>query len=322
MLPEVLVTAKRPSSTFTSLTQNLDLSNLRASFSITAADVETPNIARIKIYNVADATAKMLTAKNIDQSEFGQVDLQVGYGDGPLSTIFKGTIKQCFRGRENPTDTFVLIHAGDGDDFFNFGSVAGTLSNGANSDQDVLNYIKDNASHQDSIQWGAMPGAGTAGGVLPRGKVLWGLARIFLKAAALNLGHTWSIQRGQLVFIPADGALPGEAIEVNALNGMIGLPIQTNQGMVIKTLILPQIQVGSLVHLNNRSIQQSLINLNRANFSNPTLDPDNLRAHLDDDGLYRVFAIDYQGDSRGDQWEQVLTCLAVDASTNKIKVGG
>lgn len=324
VLPDVIVTAKAipRTATVTSLTQNTDLSLLRMTFDITAADVETPNLAIIRVYNVAPQTEKLLTAKNIDQSEFAQVDLQVGYGDGPLASIFTGTIKQCYQGRENPTDTFVLIHAGDGDDFYNFAQVSGTLASGANSDQDVLNYIRNNASSQDNIQWGSIPGTGTAGGVLPRGKVLWGLARTYLKTAAINLGHAWSVQRGELTFIPTDGALPGEAVEINSLNGMLGLPIQTNQGMIIKTLILPQIRVGGLIHLNNRSIQQALFSLSRANFANPLLDPNNLLAHLDDDGFYRVFAIDYKGDSRGDMWEQVLTCLAVDTSTDRIKEGG
>jgi len=55
------------------------------------------------------------------------------------------------------------------------------------------------------------------------------------------------------------------------------------------------------------------------NLNNPLQSPENLFPPIarGEDGVYRVYEIEYQGDSRGNGWYQTLTCLAVDRSTGQ-----
>ena len=86
----------------------LDISNLRCTFSIQKQTLRTPNILYARVYNLAPATlAKVI--------EFTRVQVSAGYLYGNTGIIFDGTVVQYRRGKENPTDTYLEIHAGDGD---------------------------------------------------------------------------------------------------------------------------------------------------------------------------------------------------------------
>jgi hypothetical protein len=80
------------------LNQGIDLSEMRIEFRVNAADVETPNTAIIRVYNLSEATATQVAG------EFDRVILEAGYEDGNFGTIFQGTIKQFRRGRVSRTD--------------------------------------------------------------------------------------------------------------------------------------------------------------------------------------------------------------------------
>jgi hypothetical protein len=300
-LPEVTVTGSEKSTT-ESLTEGLDLSQFRTTFDINAAETETPNTAIIKVYNVSPDTARALTGGSWQNSEFSRVVLQAGYGD-KLGTIFDGQIKQCFIGRESPVDTFALIHAADGDDFYNFSVIAQTLKAGA-TNQDLYNALQRSATQQGLITWQPLPASGqllpNTGGVLPRGKVLWGMSRVALRMAADRAGMTWSIKNGKVVFAPFNSPGDGAIIDINSQTGMVNIPIQTNLGIIIKTLINPDIQVGSRVRLNNRDVLQSLLTINRANFTSPMYDQANLRAHLRSDATCGCCRCRYRG-GRGER---------------------
>lgn len=56
----------------------LDFSDLRFSFDIRRGDLQTPNSARVRIFNIADDTAQRIAG------EFSRLVLQAGYQDGPF----------------------------------------------------------------------------------------------------------------------------------------------------------------------------------------------------------------------------------------------
>ena len=91
----------------------LDLASLRIVFKVKKSSAQTPNSAIIRVYNLSDNTAKQI------REEFQSVTLQAGYQSN-FGLIFKGNIKQVRFGRENSTDTYVDIAAGDGDQSYNF----------------------------------------------------------------------------------------------------------------------------------------------------------------------------------------------------------
>ena len=86
----------------------IDLSQMRIRFATKQFDLQTPNTAEIRVYNLSDDTANKV------QKEFTKVELRAGY-DGNFGTIFAGTVVQFRRGRENPTDKYMDLIVADGD---------------------------------------------------------------------------------------------------------------------------------------------------------------------------------------------------------------
>lgn len=302
MLQEVTVTSPAASGKL----PGIDLSQLRFTFKVYAVDEETPPYAVITVYNLSDATARSVLNK-----QFTEVVLQVGYQDaGTFGQIFRGTIKQAFRGRENPTTTFLRIVATDSDLLYNFGTVGITLKAGS-TPQQRLNAIVSQMAIASPEQAGfssvVFPDV-PLGPVLPRGKVLFGMGRAALRDWGSTAGVSWSIQNGKLRLISDTGYLPGTAVVLNSKTGMVGMPQQTDQGIKVRCLINPSLRVGGLVKLNNKDVIPAQIDVRYSAIN--TLS----RIHERDDGLYRIYVLEYSGDTRGQEWYADLIMLAVDAT--------
>lgn len=296
----------------------LDLSEMHFKFKITAADTESPNAASIRIYNLSDATVKKITGKT--PVEFTRVVLQAGY-EAALGVIFDGTIKQFRQGRENAVDSYLEILAGEGDEAYNFGVCNTTLAAGS-TPKERLDAIAGGL--------GATPGfvspLGATGGVLPRGKVLFGMSRALMRCEATSRGATWSIQNGKVNVVALDGYLPGEAVKLNGQTGLVGIPEQTDQGVKAVCLLNPKIKVGGLVQINNADINKTSAAPGQAlpagQLMYDSLANIQFPADVTADGFYRVFVIEYAGDTRGQEWYCNLTCLAVDKSSETVKANG
>lgn len=280
----------------------LDLSQLRIKFLVKRSDTQTPNMAEIIIYNLEEQTAQRI------QKEFSKVILQAGYEEN-FGVIFQGNIKQVIRGRENATDTFIQIIAGDGDLSYNFAIVNTTIAAGAGQAEQVNAAV------------GAMTKTGgtTAGNIgelppskLPRGKVMYGMARDYLKQSAETSDKTWSIQDGKVQMVPLSSYLPGEAVQLNSKTGMIGTPQQTNEGINVKCLLNPKIKVGGRIQLNNEDVARLKIDLSQPN------SPANIPAPITSDGVYYVLVVEMTGDTRGQEWYCNLTTLNLDVTANPI----
>ena len=104
--------------------KGLELGEFRVVFRVQRGDIQTPNTAEIRVFNLAPNTAKL-----IGEKEFTQVALQAGYGQ--LGLIFYGSIKQVRDGRDDPLDTHVDISAADGDEVYNYSFINMTLAKGS-----------------------------------------------------------------------------------------------------------------------------------------------------------------------------------------------
>lgn len=288
----------------TSGSQGLDLSQMKIAFRTTAMDVDAPPTAIIRVYNLSEATAKSV------QKEYQNVVLQAGYETGNYGVIFQGTIKQVRRGRDSAIDSFVDIYAADLDQAYNFGMVSKTLAAGSSA-KDQVDAIIAGAAAQ-GMQKGSIPDSLGTGGTLPRGKVLFGLARERLGDVTATASCTWSIQDGKVNIIPLTGYLPGEAVVLNAATGMVGVPEATNNGIEVASLLNPLFKTGTRVQIDNAAITNTTVN--SQGFPNYTAL--NFPASLSDDGFYRVLVVEHRGDSRGNDWYSTLTCLSIDASAS------
>lgn len=289
---------------------NLDLSAFHFTFKTVQQDVESPNNCAIRIYNLSKETVQTLS-----KGEFSKVVLQAGY-EKAYGVIFAGTIKQFRVGRESATTTFLDLLAADGDIAYNNSIVNKTLAAGS-TPADRVGVAVDAMKPNGVVPGSLMP---FTGGILPRGKVLFGMARATIRAEAESQGATWNINNGALNIVPLQGYLPGEPVELSASTGMVGIPEQTNEGLLVKCLLNPRIVVGGLVKIDNKSVNQlvaSSANPFNLAYNSNTGGPLRL-ATITNDGLYRVFVAEHTGDVRGREWYTNLVCLAVDTSTKKV----
>lgn len=279
----------------------IDLSELRFTFRVKRGDIQTPNTADVRVYNVAPLTALSI------EKEFTRLVIQAGY-DGNYGVIFDGTIKQVRRGRESPTDTYLDITVADGDAAYNYSMSAFALAAGSTPNDRVSAILE--AMAMNGVVGGYVPDLG--GNPLPRGKSVYAMSRDELRNIAFNAQSSWSIQDGKLNMIPITAYMPGQIPVITAATGMIGLPEQTQNGIRIKCLLNPNIKIGQVVKLDNESIQRYRFGTGVTDqLTNETL-KDQIK--LNNDGLYYVMMAEVCGDTRGDDWTTDLICLAVDAT--------
>jgi len=279
----------------------LDLSQFRIRFETSAADVESPNTAVIRVYNLAPNTINGI------REQFGSVQLSAGYQQGNFGLIFQGTIKQFKVGRENATDTYLDIFAADGDIGYNNAVINQSLAAGQ-TPQQVASQLG-NVLGSAGSDFGSLT---TSAQYTPsiRGQVLFGMARARMRNLASHLDASWSIQNGQVVMIDNTGYRDGEVVDLNINTGLIGMPEQTDGGITCTSLLNARYRIGCQIKLNNKDVNQLIQN-------SPTSSPYNrwagvqLIAPIDADGLYRAFVVTHSGDSRGNEWYSHLTLLSV-----------
>lgn len=273
----------------------LNLSGMRITFKTKKSDAQTPNTAEIRIYNLAPSTAKQI------RDEFTQITLQAGY-EANFGIIFTGNIKQVRFGRENGTDTFIDIAAGDGDDAYNFSVINTTLAAGATQTDQI------NAAGKALERRGVGVGflAETPPEALPRGKAMYGMARDYLRQSSEASEATWSIQDGKLQLVARTGTLPDQAILLNSKSGLIGTPEQTNDGISVRTLLNPLMKIGGQVKIDEDDVAEAKLP-NTEGSASP-----NKPASIASDGIYRILTIENSGDTRGNDWYTDIVCLAVD----------
>jgi hypothetical protein len=270
----------------------LDLSSLRVVFNVKKTSDQTPNSMVVRAYNLNDETQKQI------QNEFTSIILQAGYQSN-YGLIFSGNIKDIKFGKENATDKYIEIYAGDGDEAYNFSVVNRTLSEGSTT-KDQINVALESMSSN-----GVSPGyiEDPVEVSLPRGKVLFGMSRDYLRQSAQTSDATWSVQSGKVQFIKRRSLLPATAVVLNSATGMISIPTQTNEGIEATALLNPLLTIDARVMIDEK-------------FISGTTDEDSRekRASLAPNGVYRILSLSYIGDTFGTDWYTKMVCIAVDES--------
>nr|WP_315596087.1 hypothetical protein [uncultured Cupriavidus sp.] len=147
---------------------------------------------------------------------------------------------------------------------------------------------------------------------LPRGKVMFGMARDFMRWTARTQQVVWSIQDGKAIMVPETSYMPGEIPVITAETGMVGLPEQTQNGITIKMLLNPSVKIGRLIKIDNASVQRYEYSLNVGQQAqNERIQQ---QAKLQDDGYYYVTIAEHSGDTRGNEYYTEVICLAADAT--------
>jgi hypothetical protein len=293
-------------------TNGINLSELRFTFNITNGDTESPNTASIKVYNLKKDTRQKII------NEYDTVTLQAGY-QGNVGVIFRGTIKQFVAGNENNVNSFLEIRAADGDPNYNFGlfGVSGqgvTMAAGWTTQTQLGHVLTALGLPADTNASDAVKRSGGVNLAQVRGKTMFGLARAQASNMAASANARFSIQNGVVTFVPLTGYLPGKAVQINSLTGMVGTPEATDNGIQVTCLLNPLIKIGSSVQINNSDITQTAIKvrvgLNQFSEVAPFV------ADATEDGIYRVLVAEHSGDTRGREWYTKITALSIDGSAS------
>jgi hypothetical protein len=302
-----------------------EYADLRVQFEVTAADLNsgTPNHAIITVWNLADRTASQVI------KEYTQVILQAGYQTGHYGIIFKGDVKQFKRGRQNALESYLTLYCADSILPTTYSTVNTTLPKGWTFDQ-----LRD-ALIKSQQQWGAEVGhidRKPSGGVVgPRPAVLYANSIDEVYAYSRAMQQSWTFQNGKITILNWDGYQPGDIIELNSATGMIEVPELTQDGLLVKSLLNPRVYIKCRVRLNNADITQyfapgggwlnpmtgnSLLGFPNVKQGTPAY------AHAAADGVYCALVINHSGDTRGQPWYTLMTCLDVDPTVAQGDVSG
>lgn len=279
-----------------------DLSQLRVTFRVTHWNRETASLLQARIYNMKDADAQTV------KKEFTKVIMRAGYQSN-FGVIFSGTIKQCRIGRESPVDTYMDVFAADGDLPHNWGVINTTLSAGYTPE--AVNKAVQKVYGPMGVTVQPLPET-VEQKKAPRGKVLFGLGRGYLRDLADTHGIDWRIRAGVLDWLPQTAYKPGEAIVVSSASGMVGTPQQTEDGVAVRVLLNPAIDTGTRIWINNKSVQETQRRIFGADLA-PQIIPDVSR-----DGFYKVLWANHSGDTRGNAWYTDVVCLAIDSTIQPV----
>lgn len=89
---------------------------------------------------------------------------------------------------------------------------------------------------------------------------------------------------------------------------MIGMPVQTMDGVEVKCLLNPNLKVDSLIKIDEASIQKAKYSLTWDNVYER--DRSILDQHIAADGVYKVLWLSHSGDTRGNPWYTDIKCTA------------
>ncbi|MGE5043010.1 MULTISPECIES: hypothetical protein [Yersinia] len=319
--------------------KGISLSDFKVTFQIEWADTKWPRVANVKIYNLStDTTNKILgqefskiriiagydgIAPNVDASQVGVVrnipEGQEGQTDDQnYGLIFDGDIRFTVTGKDNITDSWVLIQAIGDHEAFLFARTKTTIAAGYTvADLHNVTMQGFNAFGVTKGITGSMPTT-----VFPRGRVLYNASRNVMDNIAAQCNATWQLVDGQVQMVPEDKYIH-EAIVLSADTGLVGMPQQTmGAGVNVRCLINPNIRINGLIQLDQASVYRTTIGNNEVAQSpsriseidengNRVLDGTTSQAaSIATDGVYIVKAIAYTGDTRGPEWYMDLMCFA------------
>jgi len=295
-----------------------ELSQLRITFNIKHQQAGTPATLWARVYNMSpDTMAKVI--------QFGKVQVKAGYEYAAYGLVFEGKVIQYRRGKENPTDTYLEVHASDGDDRINRAVLLETFPEGSTDktilDQAIkeLGYEKNKVVTKNLIE-------DLEKEITLRSNTKLIPVRDQLRELMNKHNATYFFQHGKIVVMKRDETLTEKAVVLSPKTGLIGLPQVTPQGIQAQCLLNPNIKVGSKVKIETAILSgvpftpgtQVTVDKNNQIQGSPaggikrewgtSLET----AWTSPTGTYKVVFLEHQGDTRGDAWYCNMTCVALD----------
>ena len=288
--------------------------DLRVRFNIESHTLQAPDQACFIITNPGQQTVAAF------QQEFATVMFTAGYEDNPDGLIFKGSIIQSQYGEiENLTDRLLRVWCANSDLAYNQAHVNSTLAAGS-TPQNIVDTCLQSLG-QFGVTLGQIVGVDLSQPTFPRAYPLSGMARDFLREVALSKNATFSINNDLLNMFGKNAASSSTGIQVNANTGMVGTAISTIEGVKVKMLINSAVQVNSNIQLDPSTLISPVFSGTVPLQTNAQDQIKEFSNQINASGQYRVLHILHEGDTRGGEWFQTLTCIGAGQQLNNTQVG-
>jgi hypothetical protein len=258
--------------------------------------------ADIDIYNISPEVVPTIinAASNITPGM--TVILSAGYVNGNYDVIWQGPVFQPLFVRLNVTDYKLTLHC--------------ILSLLQATDGQVMSAVYGGGSYNQSQIVTAMikslgltigPINGVSTKVLPRDKVVFGSAADHLDNIAKdNPGVVWFLDQHGLAGSAAkvwfsslsNGISSTPGYIYSPTTGLLGTPIQTQDGVEFTVLLDPRIKA---------QLPPQTVGIDQAIIQQYSLQPGQFAWPIESTGNFIVGAVRHRGDSRGDAWETDIT---------------
>lgn len=230
-------------------------------FDIEKADCESPNTAKISVWNLSPEHLAELDKKDCC------VVLRAGYGSN-LSLIFTGTVTSSSTTLEG-ADSMTEIEAADGRTELRDSHLSVSYAAGTSTDT-----IYRDISSKMGAPITLSTGASTAGKSMGNGFSFVGSTKDMLKRLTSYDGSNWTMQDGVIQVTRPGEPISQRCFELNAGSGLLGIPKKVNSsatasdqesatvtdsataqtGYEITYLMNVAIGVNSYVHITSRTM--------------------------------------------------------------------
>lgn len=309
--------------------EGITLSDLKVTFNIEKMPNTIFNgfVGNFKVFNLSPETQNRIMGKEFSRIRViagydGDKDAKGNYPDRNVGLIFNGDIRFTITGKDNITDSWVLLQCIDSWEGHLNASVKTTVAAGWTYadlfDLGMKSYRPYDISTGSVAQ---MPAT-----VFPRGRVIFKSTNALMYDIAQKCDANWWYENNQVNIVPQAKYIQ-EAVVLNANTGLVSQPQQTmGAGVNVRCLINPNIKLGGLIRLNQGSVYRTSLSNEQiagtqgaggrlteteggGNYSVNGI-TGSQPASINTDGDYIVGSIDYTGDTRGQAWYMDLLCLA------------
>lgn len=256
----------------------VQLDNLDCTFRVKKNLKPEPNTAEVKIYNLSEATRKILsTPKKL------VLRLEAGY-PGQVAQLFLGEVRSAHSFRDN-TEIVTEISTGDSEKEMQTSRIALSVGPKVPASVALTAIARSLGVGLGNVPVAAAKLQATGKAFFGSGTAIYGHAADMLTDFCRSADLEWSVQDGVLQILDRGKALEGLAVYLSADTGLIGSPTIDNKGLVTATaLIQPDLRPGHKVAFDSLEFKISQ--------------------------GYRIQECEYIGDTAGADWTVRFTAKA------------
>lgn len=216
---------------------------LHISFSVEKSNAESPNSAKIQIWNLSDKNIRILETKGC------VAELRAGYGDN-MATVIVGNVTTVVTSMDN-ADRMTEITVVDGLEELRDTNISVSINNKVNS-KDVYSKIA------KSMGIPVVFAKELDFKIFPNGYQYVGKAKNALQKVSKFCGFKWTINNKILQISLQGRAINTKGFMLNAESGLIGIPkrvaIDKKSGYEINYLLNCSIGVNDIVEVRSKRV--------------------------------------------------------------------